>query len=529
MRMKLPTSIRAFALLIFFLLVFSPLLALVVNLIGSLFAGHSDWLGLMIPTGRRFDLFIRSMALAGGVAISGMILGILGAIFLWRWRTGIGAYLRWSVLLLIVVPPYVHALAWISAISGINSLLNATGFPNIPFQGWLGSWWIQLMALVPIPIGLTLIALESVAPDLIEAARMTRSDIHNLFKVILPLAKPLILAGGGFVFLLSFTDYSIPSLFHLNVYSLESFAEFSASSEPSRAFLSAVPLLLIAVLVLSASQGALRDAALKPTKQIHPRTTSPVWPAWFVTLQGLGIGLLIAQIFIPLFVLTITVGTWDNMVGAATSARSEILFTVWISVITAMLCLPMGLAAASKLVKRDNDTKIWWLLVTIPLAIPAPLIGIGLITIWNRPFLGAAYGSNLMPILASLARFTPLAAIVLLAQLRRIDPLLIDAARVFHTRQSKTWMQIHLPILAPGILAAGFIAFALCSGELGATLIVAPPGQATLTMRIYNYLHYGASETVAGLCLMMILVALISGVLAVAVVRRGWRLFPKWV
>jgi iron(III) transport system permease protein len=268
---------------------------------------------------------------------------------------------------------------------------------------------------------------------------------------------------------------------------------------------------------------------LKPTWQIHPRTASPVWPEWFVTLQWLGIVLLLAQIFIPLFMLTITVGTWDNLAGAATSARSEILFTFLISVITAILCLPMGLAAASKLVKRDNYRKMWWFLVTVPLAVPAPLIGIGLITIWNKPFVGIVYGSNLMPVLAALARFTPLAAIVLLAQLRRIDPLLTDAARVFHTRQSKTWIQIHLPMLAPGILAAGFIAFALCAGELGATLIVAPPGQATLTMRIYNYLHYGASETVAGLCLMMIMGALIAGVLAVLVLQRGWRLFPKWV
>jgi iron(III) transport system permease protein len=525
--MKLSTSIRRFALLIFFLLVFSPPSALIVDLIGSLFTGHGTWLGLMIPIGRKLDLFIRSLELAVGVAISGMVLGILGAIFLWRWRTGIRAHLRWSVLLLIVIPPYVHALAWVSAINGINSLLNAIGFPNIPFQGWLASWWIQLMALVPITIGLTLIGLESVDPDLIEAARMTRSDIYNLFNVILPLAKPLILAGGGFVFLLSFTDYSIPSLFHLNVYSLESFAEFSASNEPSRSFLSTIPLLLITVLVLFASQGALRNAVLKPTRQIYHRTTLPVWPTWFITLQRVGIALLLAQIFIPLFVLTITVGTWDNMVGAAASARSEILFTFWISVITATLCLPMGLAAASKLVKRDNSSKMWWFLVTIPFAVPAPLIGIGLITIWNKPLIGAVYGSNLMPVLASLARFTPFAAIVLLAQLRRVDPLLIDAARVFHTRRSKTWMQIHLPILAPGILAAGFIAFALCAGELGATLIVAPPGQATVTMRIYNYLHYGASETVAGLCLMMIMVALISGVLAVVVVRRGLRLFPK--
>ncbi len=120
-----------------------------------------------------------------------------------------------------------------------------------------------------------------------------------------------------------------------------------------------------------------------------------------------------------------------------------------------------------------------------------------------------------MPVLASMARFSPFAALVLLAQLRHVDPLLIDAARVFHTNTLRTWLYVRLPMLAPGVLAASAVVFALTAGELGATLIVAPPGQATLTMRIYNYLHYGASSVVAGLCLMMVVSALVAGGLAI--------------
>jgi iron(III) transport system permease protein len=81
-------------------------------------------------------------------------------------------------------------------------------------------------------------------------------------------------------------------------------------------------------------------------------------------------------------------------------------------------------------------------------------------------------------------------------------------------------------MLLPGLLAAGGIAFALTTGELGATLLVAPPGQATLTMRIYNFLHYGATGTVAGLCLMMALFSVVAGAFAVLALI-GWnRLYP---
>jgi len=70
---------------------------------------------------------------------------------------------------------------------------------------------------------------------------------------------------------------------------------------------------------------------------------------------------------------------------------------------------------------------------------------------------------------------------------------------------------VRLPLLLPGLLAGASLVFALTLGELGATLIVAPPGQSTLTLRIYNYLHYGASDVVAGLCLAMLLFTLAAG------------------
>jgi iron(III) transport system permease protein len=43
-------------------------------------------------------------------------------------------------------------------------------------------------------------------------------------------------------------------------------------------------------------------------------------------------------------------------------------------------------------------------------------------------------------------------------------------------------------------------------GELGATLLVTPPGKSTLSIRIYTLMHYGAGELVA--CLSLALVAL---------------------
>ena len=85
---------------------------------------------------------------------------------------------------------------------------------------------------------------------------------------------------------------------------------------------------------------------------------------------------------------------------------------------------------------------------------------------------------------------------------------------------------VRLPLMIPGLMAAAFITFALSIGELGATLITIPPGQGTLTLKIYNYLHYGASEQVAGLCLMMVASTMLAGFLAVIMLRVWSRLMP---
>ena len=132
-----------------------------------------------------------------------------------------------------------------------------------------------------------------------------------------------------------------------------------------------------------------------------------------------------------------------------------------------------------------------------------------------------------MPVLVNMARFMPLAVLVVLAQLRRTDLLLLDAAQVYQASLWRRRIEVELPIFAPGLIAAAGIVFIFTLGELGATLMVIPPGESTLTIRIYNYLHYGASATVMGLSFVLSLsVFLIGG--GIALFASRWsRIFSK--
>jgi iron(III) transport system permease protein len=185
----------------------------------------------------------------------------------------------------------------------------------------------------------------------------------------------------------------------------------------------------------------------------------------------------------------------------------------------------MAFAAAAELMRPDRPGRLWWLLVTLPLAVPAPLIGIGLISLWNTPATPWLYGTDWMPVLAALARFTPPAALIALIPLLRLDPLLADAARVHQRHSIQRLTQVQIPMLAPGLIASAGVTFALTLGELGATLITVPPGKSTLAIRVYNYLHYGASASVAGLCLAMSVVVILAALLAMGALGAWKGLF----
>ena len=47
-----------------------------------------------------------------------------------------------------------------------------------------------------------------------------------------------------------------------------------------------------------------------------------------------------------------------------------------------------------------------------------------------------------------------------------------------------------------------------------------PPGMETASVKIYNYLHYGASEYVAGFCLITVLLMLAAECLILWLIRR---------
>lgn len=508
--------------LVYGALVLGPPLALVLGALGS--AGRDiDPMGLALAP-ERLGLLARSAFASLCVAGLGVGIGTLAATWLYRRRTGLPGLARWAMLALAAVPWYVHALAWSRLMSALAGAVESLGLPPPPTTGTAIAVWVQAMALLPLAAGLSLIAVESVGSDLVDAGRTLAGDGAVIGRIVVPLARPALVAVAAVLFVLSLLDYSVPALFQVNVYALAVFARYSAGNDPVEALVTALPMIALAAVAAWLAQRGLRRVA-----QWAPRSVrfgaSPMRPAAPLrTLQGVAVVVLAAQIVVPAAGLVDSVGSGRALSMALSASRPEVMASAAVAALVAAACLPLALLAASGLARTDGLATVWWLLVAAPLALPGSLVGVGLIATWNRSFLPQVYGSLAMPVLAGVARFAPFAAMVVFAQEQRVDPDLIDAARVHQRSALDGWLRVRLPLLLPGLVAAACVAFVLALGELPATVIVMPPGVQTLTLRIYNYMHYGASDAVAALCLAMTVVVVLvaaAGSLALAGWRRG--------
>ena len=187
------------------------------------------------------------------------------------------------------------------------------------------------------------------------------------------------------------------------------------------------------------------------------------------------------------------------MYYAVEAATDDLITSVIIGFVGALLGAGLGYVLSERLGKSG----VWWVMISLPLALPSAIVGIGLIDVYNSwiPWL---YGTMAMPIIAVTTRFVAIATIIIYTQSRRVDQLLFEIAELLKRDKNQDLWQVKLPLQKYGLAAAVAALVAFNVGELGSTLLVVPPGRETITIRIFNYLHYGGSEEVAGLCLLIV-------------------------
>ena len=249
-------------------------------------------------------------------------------------------------------------------------------------------------------------------------------------------------------------------------------------------------------------------------------------------------GFLLAVIFLAplaIIVLASIAGQWNGVLPShltfsnyadvfAGAPGGQIQVSIITGAIASAIALVLGTAAALSLRELTGLTKrVLDLFFFMPSAVPSVSVGLGLLVAFSRPPI-LLNGTILIVILAHLVLVSAFAYGNVSAGLARLSPDFEQIAESLGARPLYRLRRVTLPLLLPHLIAAFSLSFALSMGELGATMMVYPPGWVTMPVGIFALTDRGDVFSGAALTVILALVTLVVlGALALVPTRAANR------
>ncbi|MFH1147264.1 MAG: iron ABC transporter permease [Pseudomonadota bacterium] len=510
--MKPPLSLSVTASVLFAVIVLAPVIYMVGAGIGLDGPGSTPGHSFLLDK-RHASLAGNSLGVAGGTALLSLFIGVPVAFLAARTDAWWRSILAVIYVVPVLIPPYIHAITW----SHMDKFLQE--YPGLDIHSLGGVVFVLALAYFPFVTLLAYTGFKSIDRNLEEASLLYCGNWRTFRSVTLPLAAPHIFAGATFVFIFSIIDFSVPDILRVNVYPVEIFIQFSAFYDERAALFLSLPLIAVTLSLVLIQKWYMKNRSYV---QISGEYSKGV-------IYGLGTGkpfafafcclvMALAAVF-PLVVLVGTAGPISNYVKVLTTSLDQIVYSLVLASLGATATVSLAFAL-SYLIRHSVKGKLFLEIGTlIPFAVPAVTMGIGLIKVWNRPVGDIVYGSSMIIVFGYVARFIPFAVAAISSGMKQLSPRLEEAAFLAVPGWKRIIGRIVVPLLMPSLLISFFIVFILAFGELGATLLVTPPGKEVIPVRIYNLMHYGADQMVAALCLIQLVI--IFGLSCLCLVARN--------
>ena len=161
------------------------------------------------------------------------------------------------------------------------------------------------------------------------------------------------------------------------------------------------------------------------------------------------------------------------------------VLTVTFEIVALVVALSglLGVPAAYAMARREFPGKrVVMLLFLAPLLVPPITYGIPLATVLYRVHLAGAMGGV---ILANLVPSVPFVILIMIPFVEQIDPRVEAAARVFGAGIGRLFVQVLVPLLTPGILAALLLVLVRTIAMFELTFLTSGPDSQTLVVALY--------------------------------------------
>jgi iron(III) transport system permease protein len=210
-------------------------------------------------------------------------------------------------------------------------------------------------------------------------------------------------------------------------------------------------------------------------------------------LFGLVLVWTLVTVVLPIAVLIVQSASPNAFAEAYVRASDSILRSIIFGVIGATLSTLLGFFCGYLVHSRALS---WWrsvdALALFLFTLPGTVIGIGLISLWNRPITNAIYATSAIIILGYLAQYALIPMRMMAASKRAAD---LSGADWFLTLRT-----IVVPMAKRGLTATWIIAYVFCLRDVGISMMVYRPGSDTLPVRTLTLMANGAPSLISALC-----------------------------
>ena len=191
--------------------------------------------------------------------------------------------------------------------------------------------------------------------------------------------------------------------------------------------------------------------------------------------------------------------------------------TLTIAFISTIISTIIGTMAALSLQRYEFKLKPFsQLSLYIPIVIPEIVMGIGILTLFTQLFgvlngaLGLTGDARLSMglgtvIVSHIAFSVPFVTLVVQARLQGFDKSYEEAAMDLGANEWTTFRRVTFPMILPGILSGGLLAFTLSLDDFVITFFTNGPGSTTLPIYVYGLLRRIITPQVTALSTVWIL------------------------
>ena len=532
--------------------------------VGAQIAVGQHWtlrhiLRIFDPNATQWAWIVNSLLLAGGVTVACALVAYPLAHLQARTTFKYQGILGGLLLAPLVMPPFVGAI-------GLRRILAKYGTVNLVLMklgcmdrghpiDWLyqhrllGCTLVMALHFYPLLYLNLAAAISNIDPSLIESARSLGMSRWRIFwRVIFPLSRPGLIAGGSLVFIGAFTDLGTPLIFGYQetvarqIYALAN----EQVSNPAAPALVAVVTALVLLLFALARWSSGRSVESGGVKGQTRAAANPLrgWQA------GGAIGLHGAVIAFALLphcaVLLAALGeswfmtplpphyTFANITEALANpvAAQGMSNSLKYALASTAIDVVLGLACAWAIVRRGGiGGRIIDALSLAPLAIPGLVLAFGYVgayaQIYSAPksFLGIQLGVGYFLILSYAVRRLPYTVRSCVAGLEQTPRSLEEAAGSLGATPAAVLRKITLPLVVANVVAGGILAFSFAMLEVSDSIVLAvKPEDFPLTKAIY--VVFGNPGNGDQLASALGLVALIF--LMVSLLAAGTFIGRKW-